>query len=293
VQTRGGPVGGGVGAPSVTWVLDETRVVGDNHRDRVSPVGWERGHVSVRRPSSTHAHRYRDHPPMPYWAAIKARHAGWRAPKRCPDRPARPRQAEAHRSAPGGPGPGGVGRRRHPAGVARLCGQPARCHPVSRGGGRAVPALRAPRRGGRGTDRGLRRRPELRRQPGPHRSRRAALRGLGAAVGSPRPARRAYQPLPDRRQRPVPRADGVRDPQGRAGRGTPCRGHPLPEPARQAGPGLRPQLARSGDDADPGQGPPASSPSSPPASPGATPASPGTTSKPTSPASCDPAGWTG
>jgi hypothetical protein len=47
-----GPVGGGVGAPSVTWVLDESMVVGDNNRDRVSPVGWERGRVSVRRPSS-------------------------------------------------------------------------------------------------------------------------------------------------------------------------------------------------------------------------------------------------
>ncbi len=47
MQTRYGPVGGGVGAPSVTWVLDDTVVVGDNNRDRVSPVGWERGRVSV------------------------------------------------------------------------------------------------------------------------------------------------------------------------------------------------------------------------------------------------------
>ena len=34
MQTRCGPVGG-VGAPSVTWVLDETLLVGDNNRDRV------------------------------------------------------------------------------------------------------------------------------------------------------------------------------------------------------------------------------------------------------------------
>jgi hypothetical protein len=54
VQTRYGPVGG-VGAPSVTWVLDESVVVGDNNRDRMSPVGWERGRVSVRRPSGTSA----------------------------------------------------------------------------------------------------------------------------------------------------------------------------------------------------------------------------------------------
>jgi len=37
VQTGYGPVGD-VGAPCVTWVLDEARVVGDNNRDRVSPV---------------------------------------------------------------------------------------------------------------------------------------------------------------------------------------------------------------------------------------------------------------
>ena len=37
-----GPVDGGVGAPCVSWVLDERGVVGDNNRDRVSPVGWER-----------------------------------------------------------------------------------------------------------------------------------------------------------------------------------------------------------------------------------------------------------
>jgi len=33
-------------------VLDETLLVGDNDRDRVSPVLWERGRVSVLRPSS-------------------------------------------------------------------------------------------------------------------------------------------------------------------------------------------------------------------------------------------------
>lgn len=42
-------VGGGVGAPSVIWVLDELGVVGDNSRDRVTP-GGERGRVSVSRP---------------------------------------------------------------------------------------------------------------------------------------------------------------------------------------------------------------------------------------------------
>jgi hypothetical protein len=33
-------------------VLDGACAVGDNNRDRVSPVGWERGRVSVSRPSS-------------------------------------------------------------------------------------------------------------------------------------------------------------------------------------------------------------------------------------------------
>ncbi|MDQ2729940.1 MAG: hypothetical protein M3Y91_19275, partial [Actinomycetota bacterium] len=33
------PAVGGVGAPSVTWVLDERGVVGDNILDRVSPAG--------------------------------------------------------------------------------------------------------------------------------------------------------------------------------------------------------------------------------------------------------------
>jgi hypothetical protein len=46
---------GDVGAPCVTWVLDETRVVGDNNRDWVSPVEWERGRVGVLRPSGTGA----------------------------------------------------------------------------------------------------------------------------------------------------------------------------------------------------------------------------------------------
>ncbi len=41
VQAFYGPVGGGVGAPCVTWVLDEQRVVGDNDRDRVSPASGE------------------------------------------------------------------------------------------------------------------------------------------------------------------------------------------------------------------------------------------------------------
>jgi hypothetical protein len=49
-----GPVGD-VGAPCVTWVLDEARVVGDNNRDRVSPVWWERGRVGVLRPSGASA----------------------------------------------------------------------------------------------------------------------------------------------------------------------------------------------------------------------------------------------
>jgi hypothetical protein len=54
VQTGCGPVGD-VGAPCVTWVLDEAGVVGDNNRDRVSPVWWERGRVGVLRPSGTSA----------------------------------------------------------------------------------------------------------------------------------------------------------------------------------------------------------------------------------------------
>ena len=66
MQTRYGPVGD-VGAPCVTWVLDEARVVGDNNRDRVSPVQWERGRVGVLRPSGTgaggHA-RFRSRPRM-------------------------------------------------------------------------------------------------------------------------------------------------------------------------------------------------------------------------------------
>jgi hypothetical protein len=48
------PAGGGVGAPSVTWVLDEL-VVGDNNLDRVTPVSWERGRLGVLRLSSTDA----------------------------------------------------------------------------------------------------------------------------------------------------------------------------------------------------------------------------------------------
>jgi hypothetical protein len=47
VQTRYGPVGGGVGALGVTWVLDERHVVGDNNRDLDVPR-WERGRVSVK-----------------------------------------------------------------------------------------------------------------------------------------------------------------------------------------------------------------------------------------------------
>jgi len=43
------------GAPCVTWALDEADVVGDNNRDRVSPVQWERGRVGVLRPSGTSA----------------------------------------------------------------------------------------------------------------------------------------------------------------------------------------------------------------------------------------------
>lgn len=66
MQTRYGPVGD-VGAPCVTWVLDEARVVGDNNRDRVSPVQWERGRVGVLRPSGTSAGghaRFRSRPQM-------------------------------------------------------------------------------------------------------------------------------------------------------------------------------------------------------------------------------------
>jgi hypothetical protein len=39
MQARGGPVRGSVGAPSVTYVLEQTLVVGDNNRDRVSTLG--------------------------------------------------------------------------------------------------------------------------------------------------------------------------------------------------------------------------------------------------------------
>ena len=55
MQTFYGPVGGGVGAPCVTWVLDERGVVGDNNRDRVSPASGERGRVGVTGPSSPKA----------------------------------------------------------------------------------------------------------------------------------------------------------------------------------------------------------------------------------------------
>jgi hypothetical protein len=58
VQTGYGPVGGGVGAPCVTWVLDERGVVGDNNRDLGVPLG-ERGRVSVRRPSGPKAGGHR------------------------------------------------------------------------------------------------------------------------------------------------------------------------------------------------------------------------------------------
>jgi hypothetical protein len=55
VETGYGPVGD-VGAPCGTWVLDEAGVVGDDNRDRVSPVQcWERGRVGVGRPSGTSA----------------------------------------------------------------------------------------------------------------------------------------------------------------------------------------------------------------------------------------------
>jgi hypothetical protein len=54
VQTGYGPVGGGVGAPCVSWVLDDRRVVGDNNLDLGGPRG-ERGRISVTRPSSTSA----------------------------------------------------------------------------------------------------------------------------------------------------------------------------------------------------------------------------------------------
>ena len=46
--------GGGVGAPSVTSVLDERFVVGDNNRVWVSP-GWECDRISVMRLSNTSA----------------------------------------------------------------------------------------------------------------------------------------------------------------------------------------------------------------------------------------------
>jgi len=59
VLTRYGSACDGEGAPSVTWVLDERGVVGDNNLDRVSPVDWERGRVSVRRPSSRSGWRAR------------------------------------------------------------------------------------------------------------------------------------------------------------------------------------------------------------------------------------------
>jgi hypothetical protein len=55
VRARCVPDGGGVGAPCVTWVLDERGVVGDNIPDWVTPGSWERGRLSVIRLSSTDA----------------------------------------------------------------------------------------------------------------------------------------------------------------------------------------------------------------------------------------------
>src|SRR5829696_4499429 len=49
VSTWYGPIGGGVGALCVTWVLDEPCVVGDNNRDVGVPreMNGKRGRVSV------------------------------------------------------------------------------------------------------------------------------------------------------------------------------------------------------------------------------------------------------
>ena len=70
MQTFYGPVGGGVGAPCVTWVLYEQHVVGDNNRDRVSPVSGERGRVSVIWPSSPEAGGHARGGSRPRWQPV-------------------------------------------------------------------------------------------------------------------------------------------------------------------------------------------------------------------------------
>ena len=70
MQASSGPVGGGVGAPCVTWVLDEQRVVGDNNRDRVSPASGERGRVSVIWPSTSQGGGHARGGSRPRWQPV-------------------------------------------------------------------------------------------------------------------------------------------------------------------------------------------------------------------------------
>ena len=70
MQTSYGPVGGGVGAPCVTWVLDERGVVGDNNRDRVSPASGERGRVSVIWPSAPQGGGHASGGSRPRWQPV-------------------------------------------------------------------------------------------------------------------------------------------------------------------------------------------------------------------------------
>ena len=65
-----GPVGGGVGAPCVTWVLDERHVVGDNNRDRVSPANEERGRISVIWPTASEGGRHAHGRSRPRWQPV-------------------------------------------------------------------------------------------------------------------------------------------------------------------------------------------------------------------------------
>ncbi len=70
MQTLYGPVSGDVGAPCVTWVLDEHDIAGDNNRDWVSPASGERGRVSVVWPSSPRAGGHARAGSRPQWQPV-------------------------------------------------------------------------------------------------------------------------------------------------------------------------------------------------------------------------------
>src|SRR5680860_651743 len=151
----------------------------DGHRLRPGPVRAGAGHDELR-----DLHRQHERPGT--------------------DRPTRPRQAETQRPAPGRAGAGRDPRRRHPGHQPRLCGQPPRRHPVHRRPGRANLPLpqpvRLPRRrwDRSGTDGGLRRRPEQRRELRASHRVRAALRRVAATERLPRPARPSLPSPPTR-----------------------------------------------------------------------------------------------